>query len=325
MDFSVVIPAYNETDSVEELLGEILAVLEPLERSFEILFVDDGSTDGTTEKLEKLNAHDDRVRLIRFVRNAGKSAAYAAAFQAVRGDVVITLDADLQDDPAEIPKLLEQIEAGFDVVVGWKMHRFENEPRKTIPSRVFNGLAHRTFGIQLRDSNSGFRALRRRAARSLQLYGGMYRFIPQLAHLKGFRVTECGVVHRKRRYGTTKYGAGRFWTGLLDLLTVRFITRFSKTPLHFLGTMGIAPFALGLLLEIYVLIQKLLGGTFQTHIAAIVIGVLLMTVGFQCIVAGLLAELLSAERGGADYILAEDGKSEKRSGGSGADVGARIG
>jgi glycosyltransferase involved in cell wall biosynthesis len=323
MDLSVVIPAYNETDSVEELLGEVLAVLEPLKRPFEILFVDDGSTDGTTEKLENLSAQDDHVRLIRFVRNAGKSAAYAAAFQAVRGDVVLTLDADLQDDPAEIPKLLEQIDAGYDVVVGWKMHRFENEPRKTIPSRVFNGLAHWTFGIQLRDSNSGFRAMRRRVAQSLQLYGGMYRFIPQLAHLKGFRVTQCGVAHRKRRYGVTKYGAGRFWTGLLDLLTVRFITRFSKTPLHFLGTMGIAPFALGVLLEFYVLFQKILGDTFQTHIAAIVIGVLLMTVGFQCIVAGLLAELLSAERGGADYIVAEDGEPDHRP--SGADVGTGIG
>jgi len=313
MDYSVVIPAYNEADSVEELYEEVISVLEPLQASFEIVFVDDGSTDGTGEKLSEIQRRDTRVRVLRFVRNVAKSAAYTALFQAARGDVVITLDADLQDDPREIPKLLETLADGNDLVVGWKMQRFENEPGKTIPSRLFNALLHRAFGLQLRDSNSGFRVMRNSVARSLELYGDMYRFIPQLAFVKGFRVAEVGAAHRKRKYGQSKYGPKRFWTGLLDLLTVRFLTRFSQKPLHFLGTMGLAPFVLGVLLEIYVLVQKAMGDTFQSHIAAIVIGVMLMLLGFQCIVSGLLGEMLGAQRPQPAYIGAEESRGEPHS------------
>lgn len=305
MKYSVVISAYNETESVEELYQEVVSALEPLGETFEILFVDDGSTDGTGDRLAGLARRDRRVRLISFVRNFGKSAAYSAAFRSARGDVVVTLDADLQDDPAELPKLLAKLEQGNDLVVGWKMQRLENEPRKTVPSRVFNTLLQWSFGLDLRDSNSGFRVMRRAVAQSLPLYGDMYRFIPQLAFSKGFRVTEEGVSHRRRKYGESKYGPRRFWTGLLDLLTVRFITRFSQRPLHFLGTMGLLPFALGVLLEAYVLVLKLTGETFQTHIAAIVVGVMLMLLGFQCIVTGLLGEMLSAQRPEASYIVAE--------------------
>jgi glycosyltransferase involved in cell wall biosynthesis len=313
MDYSVVIPAYNEVDSVEELYEELIAVLDPRQVSFEILFADDGSTDGTGEKLAEIQRRDARVRVLRFARNVAKSAVYTAAFRAARGDVVITLDADLQDDPHEIPKLLETLEKGNDLVVGWKMRRFENEPGKTIPSRLFNALVHRTFGIKLRDSNSGFRVMRSSVARSLELYGDMYRFIPQLAFVKGFRVAEEGVSHRKRKYGESKYGPKRFWTGLLDLLTVRFLTRFSQKPLHFLGTLGLVPFVLGVLLEIYVLVQKLMGETFQSHIAAIVIGVMLMLLGFQCIVSGLLGEMLSAQRPQPTYIAAQESGAEPHS------------
>jgi dolichol-phosphate mannosyltransferase len=312
MNYSVVIPAYNEADCVEELYQEVISALEPRRETFEILFVDDGSTDGTGERLAELERRDGRVRLIRFVRNFGKSAAYSAAFRAAQGEVVVTLDADLQDDPAEISRLLAKLDEGNDLVVGWKMHRLENEPRKTIPSRVFNALVRWTFGLELRDSNSGSRVMRRAVAQSLNLYGDMYRFIPQLAFSKGFRVAEEGVSHRKRRYGESKYGPRRFWTGLLDLLTVRFITRFSQRPLHFLATMGLFPFALGVLLEAYVLILKLTGETFQTHIAAIVIGVMLMLLGFQCIVTGLLGEMLSAQRPEASYVIAEPSRAAER-------------
>jgi len=313
MDYSVVIPAYNEVDSVEELYAEVISVLEPRQGSFEILFADDGSTDGTGEKLNGIQRRDARVRVLRFVRNVAKSAAYTALFQAARGDVIITLDADLQDDPHEIPKLLEKLEEGHDLVIGWKMQRFDNEPGKTIPSRFFNALLHRTFGLQMRDSNSGFRAMRSAVARNLDLYGDMYRFIPQLAFVKGFKVTEEGVAHRKRKYGESKYGAKRFWTGLLDLLTVRFLTRFSQKPLHFLGTIGLVPFAIGVLLEIYVLVQKLMGDLFQSHIAAIVIGVMLILLGFQCIVSGLLGEMLSAQRPQPTYLVAEESGAESHS------------
>ena len=313
MGYSVVIPAYNEVDSVEELYEELISVLEPHQASFEIVFVDDGSTDGTGEKVDDIQRRDARVRVLRFARNVAKSAAYTAAFRATRGAVVITLDADLQDDPHEIPKLLEMLEQGNDLVVGWKMQRFENEPGKTIPSRLFNALLYRAFGLKLRDSNSGFRAMRSSVAKSFDLYGDMYRFIPQLAFVKGFRVAEVGVAHRKRKYGESKYGPKRFWTGLLDLLTVRFLTRFSQKPLHFLGTMGLAPFVLGVLLEIYVLVQKLLGDLFQDHIAAIVIGVMLILLGFQCIISGLLGEMLSEQRPQPAYIVAEESRTEPHS------------
>jgi len=312
MDYSVVIPAYNEVNSVEELYQELLSVLEPRHASFEIVFADDGSTDGTSEKLAEIQRRDARVRVLRFARNVAKSAAYTAAFGATRGDVVITLDADLQDDPREIPKLLERLEAGNDLVVGWKMQRFENEPGKTIPSRLFNALLHRAFGLKLRDSNSGFRVMRRSVAKSLDLYGDMYRFIPQLAFVKGYRVAEEGVSHRKRKYGESKYGPKRFWTGLLDLLTVRFLTRFSQKPLHFLGTLGLGPFVLGVLLEIYVLAQKLMGDLFQNHIAAIVIGVMLMLLGLQCIVSGLLGEMLVAQRPQPAPIAPEETQADSR-------------
>ena len=304
MKYSVVISAYNEAESVEELYREVVSVLEALGETFEILFVDDGSTDGTGERLAELEERDRRVRLIRFVRNFGKSAAYSAAFRAARGDVVVTLDGDLQDDPAEVPKLLAKLDEGNDLVVGWKMQRLEHEPRKTIPSRVFNALLRWTFGLDLRDSNSGSRVMRLAVAQSLHLYGDMYRFIPQLAFSKGFRVAEEGVAHRKRKYGERKYGPRRFWTGLLDLLTLRFITRFSQRPLHFLGTIGLFPLILGVLIEVYVLVCKLMGETFQTHVAAIVIGVMLMLLGFQCIVTGLLGEMLSAQRPEARYVVA---------------------
>jgi glycosyltransferase involved in cell wall biosynthesis len=305
MKYSVVISAYNEAESLEELYREVVSALEPLGETFEILFVDDGSTDGTGECLAELEGRDRRVRLIRFVRNFGKSAAYSAAFRAARGDVVVTLDGDLQDDPAEVPKLLAKLDEGNDLVVGWKMQRLEHEPRKTIPSRVFNALLRWSFGLDLRDSNSGSRAMRLVVAQSLHLYGDMYRFIPQLAFSKGFRVAEEGVSHRRRKHGESKYGPRRFWTGLLDLLTIRFITRFSQRPLHFLGTIGLFPLILGVLLEVYVLVSKLTGESFQTHIAAIVIGVMLMLLGFQCIVTGLLGEMLSAQRPEASYVVAE--------------------
>jgi glycosyltransferase involved in cell wall biosynthesis len=305
MHYSVVIAAYNEAESVEELYREVVSVLEALGEIFEILFVDDGSTDGTGERLAELEERDRRVRLIRFVRNFGKSAAYSAAFRAARGDVVVTLDGDLQDDPAEVPKLLAKLDEGNDLVVGWKMQRLEHEPRKTIPSRVFNALLRWSFGLDLRDSNSGSRVMRLPVAQSLHLYGDMYRFIPQLAFSKGFRVAEEGVAHRKRKYGESKYGPRRFWTGLLDLLTLRFITRFSQRPLHFLGTIGLFPLILGVLIEVYVLVSKLMGETFQSHVAAIVIGVMLMLLGFQCIVTGLLGEMLSAQRPEAGYLVAK--------------------
>jgi glycosyltransferase involved in cell wall biosynthesis len=291
--FSVVVPVYNELESLRELHGEIVAVLGS--ERFEILYLNDGSTDGSDAILDEL-AQDPRVRAVHFVRNLGKSSAYMAAFERCKGDIVVTLDADLQDDPHEIPAMVARLEQGFQLVIGWKQGRFENEPLKAFPSKFFNGLLAFLFGLRLHDSNCGFRVMRRPVADSLELHGDLYRFIPQLAAAKGFKVTEQGVKHRKRRFGYSKYGAKRFWTGLLDVLTARFITRYVGRPLHFFGTVGLMPTLVGLGIETYVLGTKLAGQTFQEHVAAIVIGAMLIIVGFQCIITGLIGEMLSAQR-----------------------------
>jgi hypothetical protein len=218
--------------------------------------------------------------------------------------VVVTLDADLQDDPAELPRLLEALE-GHDLVIGWKKHRVGNEPTKTIPSRFFNAANRMVFGVSFRDQNSGYRAMRLVVARTLDLSGDTYRFIPQLAHLAGFRVTEVGVQHRKRKHGSTKYGLTRFWTGLLDLLTVGFLARFRHKPLHFLGTAGLPALVGGALLLAYVLGMKLSGSNFSSHLAALIIGVTALRMGAQSVLIGLVAELLSAPAA-PRFVLAPD-------------------
>jgi glycosyltransferase involved in cell wall biosynthesis len=291
---SVIVPAYNEQDSIEELYREITDVLTG--SSFEIVFVDDGSTDETRARIEALQARSNDVKLIHFPRNRGKATAYAAAFALASGQVVVTLDADLQDDPHEIPAMMAELEAGADLVVGWKQGRFDNEPLKAIPSKVFNGLIGLAFGLQLHDSNCGFRVMRRHVAQSIELYGDLYRFIPELVFVQGYRVVERGVQHRKRKFGRTKYGPRRFWTGLLDLVTVRFITRYAERPLHFFGTVGLVPLTLGVGLEVYVLAMKLLGSTFRVHLGAMIVGVLLIVTGMQCLVTGLVGEMLTAQR-----------------------------
>ncbi len=294
--YSVVIPVFNEVDSLYALHGEVTPVMEGLGEDYEVLYVDDGSTDGTAEALDQILEEDGRVRIIRFSRNRGKSATYMEAFRIARGRMVITLDSDLQDDPAEIPGMIGMLKEGCDLVVGWKQGRLENEPLKKTNSGVFNAILRLMFRTGIHDSNSGFRAMSSEVADSLDLYGDLYRFIPQLAHLEGFRVTEHPVRHRNRKHGRSKYGRKRLWTGLLDLLTIRFITTYAvQRPLHFFGTVGLVPFMAGLVLEVYVLIARLRGGSFQVHVAAIIIGVLLMLIGFQCIITGLIGEMISAQ------------------------------
>lgn len=305
MRYSIVIPAFNEAESIGELYTELVAVIDQMPGESELLFVDDGSTDATPQRLAELSRGDKRVQSIRLLRNFGKSAAYAAGFDACRGEIIVTLDADLQDDPKEIPVLLAALDEGYDLVVGWKKGRLGNEPAKTIPSRVFNALKNLLFGLRLRDSNSGFRVMRRTVAERMHLYGNVYRFIPELAHQNGFRVGEVAVRHRQRKHGRSKYGMSRFWTGLLDLLSVRFVTAFMQKPLHFFGTLGLLAMAAGLGLEIYALVRKLLGDTFQTHIAAILVGVMLLLVGVQSIATGLIGEMISAQRRRRSYVVGE--------------------
>ncbi len=302
VDISVVVPALDESESLPTLFQELATALAPITASYEIVVIDDGSTDGTQDVVRAAGLAEPRIRLIEFSRNFGKAAAYTAAFERVRGDLVVTMDADLQDDPAELPKLMAAIE-GHDLVVGWKISRMGNEPTKTLPSRVFNFFNRMVFGVSFKDQNSGYRIMRLPVARTLDLTGDNYRFIPQLAHLAGFRTTQVGVQHRKRQHGVSKYGVTRFWTGLLDLLTVGFLARFRYKPLHFFGTAGLPALGVGGLLLLYVLLMRLAGSTFSTHLAAMIIGVTSILAGLQSILLGLLAELLAAPAA-PRYVLA---------------------
>lgn len=296
MYLSVVIPAYNEGDSVRAVYDELLLALSRLRCDFEIIFVDDGSTDGTKALLGALAAGDERVHVIRLERNQGKSAAYMAGFAEAAGTIVVTLDADLQDDPASMSALLDGLNDCSDLVVGWKEGRFQNEVMKAVPSLIFNAIVSAMFGLRLHDSNCGMRAMRHEVAKSLDLHGDYYRFIPQIANHMGFRVVEARVQHRRRKHGTSKYGWSRFLTGLLDAIALRFIMSFQEKPLHAFGALALPFLSIGLMIEAYVLYQKLQGGAFLDHMAAISVGALFLTFGMQIVCVGLVGVLLAASR-----------------------------
>ncbi|VTS00102.1 glycosyltransferase family 2 protein [Tuwongella immobilis] len=243
---SLVVPVYNEVESLHILVGEIREVMTQLQRPFEVIFVDDGSRDGSWSAIQKLAAEQPEIRAIRFRRNFGKAAALQAGFRMVRGEVALTLDADLQDDPHEIPRFLELLNEGYDVISGWKKVR--HDPwHKVFPSRVFNGMISTLTGVKLHDHNCGMKCYRAEVLKEVRLYGELHRFIPVLAAAKGYRVGEMVINHRARKYGHSKYGVRRFIKGFLDLLTVSFITSFGRRPQHMLGSLGLGSFALGLL------------------------------------------------------------------------------
>src|SRR5215204_3591178 len=257
---SAVIPVLNEAESLAALHAELSAVAAQHGYDLEIVFVDDGSTDGSWPEIERLSAVDPRVRGIRFRRNFGKAAALSAGFEAARGEVVVTLDADLQDDPREIPRFLAEIDKGLDCISGWKQVR--HDPwHKVGPSRVFNWLVGALTGVKLHDHNCGFKCYRREIFSEVRLYGELHRFVPVLAAARGWKVSEIVVNHRARKFGSSKYGVRRFVKGFLDLLTVYFLTGFDQRPQHLLGTLGIVSFFVGFLgltyLAIYWLVDKL--------------------------------------------------------------------
>ena len=292
---SVVVPVLNEQDSLATLHAELARVFDAAGLGpVEFLFVDDGSRDGSWAAVRALAAADPRVRGIRFRRNFGKAAALTAGFQAARGDVVFTLDGDLQDDPAEVPRFLEALNEGFDVVSGWK--RTRHDPwHKVGPSRVFNWLVSYLTGCHLHDHNCGFKAYRRAVLEEVGIYGELHRFVPVLAHAKGFRVGEVVVRHRPRRFGRSKYGVARFVKGLLDIVTVRFLTRFSQRPLHVLGALGLVLLLIGGLGLLYLAIEWLdprnrpIGDRPLLIYSAALLGV-----GTQLITLGILAELITS-------------------------------
>ncbi|MFO7768651.1 MAG: glycosyltransferase family 2 protein [bacterium] len=302
LQLSVVVPLFNEAESLGPLHRELEEALGGFP-DHEILFVNDGSDDGSREVLRDLAASDPRVRVINFRRNFGKSAALDAAFRRVRGACVVTLDADLQDDPAEIPALIEQLESeDLDLVSGWKQER-RDPLSKRLPSRIFNWATRWVSGLRIHDFNCGLKAYRREVVEALNVHGELHRYIPAMAHWAGFRVGERPVHHRPRRYGTTKFGPSRFLHGFLDLLTVMFLNRYFSSPLHFFGLMGGLILAAGVLLNLYLLAEWL-----RTHAIGgrplLFLAVMLVIVGIQFISFGLLGEMMAREpKEGETYLI----------------------
>src|SRR5438067_5557581 len=304
LDISVVIPLFNEEESIAERYERLLTALVPITGRFASLYVDDGSTDGSFTALRALHEREPRVHVIQFRRNYGKTAGLVAAFERCRGEVVITMDADLQDEPAEIPKLLARVAEGYDVVSGWKKDR--HDPlSKTLPSRVFNWVVASSTGLPLHDFNCGFKAYRREVTTELTLYSEFHRFIPVLADWRGFRVTEQAVQHHPRKYGSSKFGAMRFMRGLLDFLKVLFIMKYLQRPLHFFGPGGAVMFLVGVALGVYLTADKLIHHVSIGTRPLLTLSVLLMVMGVQLFSLGLLGEMLRnfAYRSTAEFSI----------------------
>jgi glycosyltransferase involved in cell wall biosynthesis len=301
VDLSIVVPVFNEADNVAPLAQEVASAFRDSRQTLELIFVDDGSTDRTVAVLRTLRARSPKVGIISFRRNQGKSAALNVAFHAVDGDYVVTMDADLQDDPAEIPALMKKIEAGADLVSGWKSNR-QDPLSKTFPSRVFNRVTSFATGLKLHDFNCGLKMYRRDVTDSIHVYGELHRFIPALAAWEGFRVDEVPVKHYKRKYGQSKFGARRFLNGFFDLMTTMFVTRRALNPLHFFGRIALLLFALGLAPQLYFLFEWIAGK--GLHVRPIMLlGFVLVIVAIQVLSIGLLAELITA-RSARDTVFA---------------------
>jgi glycosyltransferase involved in cell wall biosynthesis len=290
---SVVIPLHNEERSVALLYEELQAALDALGEPWEAVFVDDGSTDSSFAALTRLYENNENVRVVRLRRNFGKAVALATGFAQARGDVVVTIDSDLQDDPAEIPRLLLKLEEGFDLVSGWKTRR-RDPLRRRIPSRIFNWVTSRVSGLRLHDMNCGLKAYRAEVVRGLSLYGELHRFIPVLAQYRGFRIAELPVNHRPREHGRSRYGVERYLRGFLDLLTVSFIGRYRHRPLHLFGGLGLVLGLMGLVILVYLTVVKALGHAIGER-PLLTLGVLLVVVGLQFFSLGLISELITSQ------------------------------
>jgi dolichol-phosphate mannosyltransferase len=289
---SVVVPVHDEERSVALLVEEVEAALQPSGHDWEVVFVDDGSSDGTFSALTRLHAARDDVRVVRLRRNFGKAAALDAGFAEARGDIVVTIDGDLQDDPAEIPRLLAKLDEGFDLVTGWKTRRRDPLTRR-LPSRLFNWVTGRLAGLRLHDMNCGLKAYRAEVVRDIRLYGELHRFVPVLAHYRGYRVAELPVNHRPREHGRSRYGMERYVRGFLDLLTVTFMGRYRHRPLHLFGGLGLVLGVAGTAILVYLTVVKAMGEAIG-HRPLLTLGVLLVVVGIQFVSLGLLSELITS-------------------------------
>jgi glycosyltransferase involved in cell wall biosynthesis len=293
-DIAVVVPAFNEAESLPELVDRIDEAITTLGRTWEVWVIDDGSTDGTFRVVEELAAARSQVHGILFGRNFGKAAALAAGFGAASAHIIITMDADLQDDPAEIPALVGKIEEGWDLVSGWKQDRKDNFIKNNT-SKIFNWFTSRMCGLDLHDFNCGLKAYRREVTHRVKLYGEMHRYVPALAHMEGFRVTELPVCHFARKYGQTKYGMARFINGFLDLLTVYFLHARRTSPLHFFGRAGLGFMTVGGGISLYFLVYWIMGHGLRLR-PMLLLGLVFILVALQFISLGLIAELVVAGR-----------------------------
>jgi glycosyltransferase involved in cell wall biosynthesis len=293
MDISIVIPAYNEAESLPILIQNLSQILRDVNKECEIIITDDGSTDETLSTLKKLKQDFPLLKILSFRKNYGKSAALSEAFKLADGDYVITMDADLQDDPEEIPNLISAMESGkYDLVSGWKKKRHDPISKK-IPSRIFNFVTSKISGIDIHDFNCGLKIYRKVVVKDLNIYGELHRFLPVLAHWNGFRVGELAVQHHPRKFGKTKFGISRFFNGFFDLLTVLFITRYQTSPLHIFGMLGLMSALLGFIIELYLTVLWFLGEGIRNR-PLFFLGILAIIVGIQFIVFGLLGEMITA-------------------------------
>ena len=300
-ELSIVISLYNEEESLPELLGWIEQVMEREGHTYEIIMVDDGSTDASWKIIKDLSAKNSNIRGISFRRNYGKSAALFHGFKAAEGRVVITMDADLQDSPEEIPEMYRMVtEDGYDIVSGWKKQRFDNKLTKNLPSKLYNWTARKITGIKLHDMNCGLKAYRNEVVKNIEVYGEMHRYIPYLAKNAGFsRITEKSVQHQKRKYGVSKFGLERFVNGFLDLISLWFLSTFGKKPMHFFGFTGILMFLTGGIMAIWIIIEKLIqqsnGMNFRpvTEQPLFYLALVAVLLGFQLFLAGFICEMVS--------------------------------
>lgn len=301
MTLSVVIPLLNEKESLPELHDWIASVMQSNRFSYEILFIDDGSTDGSWDTIRELQQKDPNVKGIRFLQNYGKSQALHAGFKAAVGDIVITMDADLQDNPEEIPELVAMIiDQGYDLVSGWKKKRYDNTVTKNLPSKLFNFAARKTSGVKLHDFNCGLKAYRSTVTKTIEVTGEMHRYIPVLAKNAGFKkIGEKVVKHQARKYGTTKFGIERFINGFLDLITIWFLSRFGKRPMHFFGALGALMLLIGFLFSLYLGIDKLFlnkTGRLITERPQFYLALTAMIMGTQFFMAGFIGEMVLRNR-----------------------------
>jgi glycosyltransferase involved in cell wall biosynthesis len=309
MNLSIVIPLKDEAESLPELCAWIERVVTARQYTYEVILIDDGSIDDSWKVIQQLRSDNPNIKGIRFQRNYGKSAALNEGFKAATGNVVITMDADLQDSPDEIPELYDLIvKEGYHLVSGWKKKRYDNTLTKNIPSKFFNAATRSMSGIKLHDFNCGLKAYHHKVVKSIEVYGEMHRYIPVLAKWAGFRnIGEKVVEHRKRKYGTTKFGWSRFLNGFLDLTTISFVGRFGKRPMHFFGLWGTMAFAIGLGISIYLIVSKIINTEFAiTNRPAFFIALTIMLIGTQLFLAGFLGELIARNAPERNNYLIEE-------------------